>query len=237
MKKHANKTKHSYRNQIKKSKKSKQSKQSKQSKRATNKPTRNSKTIKNTALSKKQRALKQLKCAIKTHILKIIRAHKTKRKHAIFAGGDAGGQNSHNAIVGGGKYGADPMVMYINNFFKWLYTMITSMFTGFNKKPRENAAGNNNSASNNNTEIPIASHVGRSSVPEEPSEILKQINLAANVANKDEIARVVKQAKEDVLAGFPFGKSKDAASNNEVHARKFFQNVLNNTGYKALPSS
>lgn len=231
MKKHANKTKHTYRNQIKKSKKSKQSKQSKQSKRATNKPTRNSKTIKNTALSKKQRALKQLKCAIKTHILNIIRAHKTKRKYAILAGGHAGGQNSHNAIVGGGKYGADTMVKNINTFFKWLYTMIASMFTGFNNKSRKN------SSSNNNTETPSASHVDRSSVPEEHTEILKQINLAANVANKDEIARVVKQAKEDVLAGFPFGKSKDAASNNEEHARKFFQNILNNTGYKALPSS
>lgn len=183
MKKHANKTKHTYRNQIKKSKKSKQSKQSKQSKRATNKPTRNSKTIKNTALSKKQRALKQLKCAIKTHILNIIRAHKTKRKYAILAGGHAGGQNSHNAIVGGGKYGADTMVKNINTFFKWLYTMIASMFTGFNNKSRKN------SSSNNNTET--------------PSDLVKVSNAITNALKNPDVTHLdmlsqAKQAKEEL---------------------------------------
>lgn len=207
MKKTANKTKREGKSttHIKKSKKSNKSK------RATNKPTRNSKTFKKTYLSKKQRALKQLQNAIKTHILNIIRAHKTKRKLA--GGGScsqvgAGGGNpeqDQNALVGGGRLGADAIANSIAAFFEWLQNLIASIF---GRKPK-----NNTNMKKANSEQ--GNDIYRGGPPEVASSLTEAL---LGTATEEDIEETVNTAVNSI--------------SSKKNARDFFRVLLEGKGYK-----
>jgi hypothetical protein len=193
MKKIANRTKGKSTTHIKKPNKSKKSKKSK---RATNKPTRNSKTFKKTYLSKKQRALKELQNAVKSHILNIIRAHKTKRKQA---GGNP--EQDQKALVGGGRFMtpdiiANSIAQSIAAFFKWLKKMIDDIFSGKSKNnngwPRKKDENNySNPNINPGTEMT-------------EMKILKRLNNASQQgANKTEITNAMRMGMEQGQGQYP----------------------------------